>query len=143
MLNGGGKVLALIWVSSMLAACVQTQPIFNVDNRPIPVVAQKLSLEDIQQNVMLAGAPRVDEPFDDPDREVAAAFIRQCHKPCLAYKILGAGRKCDSPAMVRDAFEFAFKRIKPGDAVVVGMFQKHADQVADDVRIVREICAKR
>jgi hypothetical protein len=101
------------------------------------------NLSKIERGSMLAGAPRVDEPFDDPDREVAAAFIRQSSKPCLAYKILGAGRKCDSAGTVRDAFQFAFARIKPGDAVVVGMFQKHMDQVADNARIVREICAKR
>ena len=62
-------------------------------------------------------------------------------KPCLGFKILAAGRKCDSPGQVRGAFEFAFRNIKPTDAVIVGMFPRFSDQLSENVGIVRELTA--
>ena len=88
---------------------------------------------------LLAEGAQNSEPFDDPDREVTCDFIRSTAKPCIAYKILGASRKCASPSTVRDAFKFAFDRIKPIDVVNVGMFQKHKNQVAENAGIVREL----
>jgi hypothetical protein len=35
---------------------------------------------------------------------------------------------------VAEAFRFAFSNIKPKDAVVVGMFPKHLDQIALNVQ---------
>lgn len=64
---------------------------------------------------------------DDPAR--MCAVIRQLSQPCLAFKILGAGRRCANQEMVRAAFEFAFTHIKPSDAVIVGMYPRHFDQV--------------
>jgi hypothetical protein len=51
--------------------------------------------------------------------------IRATDKTCLAFKILGAGRCCQTQEDVRAAFKFAFDSIKPKDAVVVGMFPKY------------------
>ena len=73
---------------------------------------------------------------EDPPR--MAAVVRKVKKPCLAYKIMAASRNCATPEDVRAAFKFAFENIKPGDAVVVGMFQKHKNQVEENARIVRE-----
>ena len=79
------------------------------------------------------------EPFDDPDRDVACQFIRDTAKPCIAYKILAASRKCGSEEDVRQAFQYAFDNIKAHDIVNVGIFQKHTDQIAMNTRLVREI----
>ena len=65
--------------------------------------------------------------------------IKSTRKTCLAYKILAAGRRVDSPAQVRQSFETAFSNIKPGDAVIVGMWQQFGDQVAENAKTVREI----
>jgi len=78
-------------------------------------------------------------PADDPPK--MAAVMRQVDKPCLGFKIMAAGRNCATPAHVRAAFERAFGMIKPNDAVVVGMFQKHRNQVAENAAFVREILA--
>ena len=43
--------------------------------------------------------------------------------------ILGAGRRCGSQEQVRDAFMEASGSMKPGDGVLVGMFDKYADRV--------------
>ena len=77
----------------------------------------------------------------DPPRMFKA--VQSARKPCLAYKILAAGRRVESPAQVRQCFETAFTNLKPGDAVIVGMYQEFGDQVAENAAIVREICSKR
>ena len=64
--------------------------------------------------------------------------IRQTSKPCLAYKILAAGRKCQTPAAVEDAFKDAFANIKPTDAVIVGFYDRYVNQVAQNCDYVRK-----
>jgi hypothetical protein len=65
----------------------------------------------------------------------AVECIRRLRKPCIAYKILGAGRI--DPVM---AFEFAFAGIKPGDVVNVGMHRGDKDGVVEEnAAIVRRI----
>jgi hypothetical protein len=68
--------------------------------------------------------------------------IQAARKPCLAYKVLAAGRQVESPGQVRQCFETAFKNIKPTDAVLVGMYQQLGDQVAENAAIVRDICTR-
>jgi hypothetical protein len=81
------------------------------------------------------------ETYLESDPPRMCKVICQTRKPCLAFKILAAGRKCDSPEQVRRAFEFAFKNIKPTDAVIVGMFPRFSDQLSENVRIVRELAS--
>lgn len=69
----------------------------------------------------------------DPPRMFAA--MRATDKPCLAFKILAAGRLCDDPGTVEEAFRAAFEGIKPQDAVIVGLYPEYTDQVAEDVEL--------
>lgn len=101
------------------------------------------NLAKVERMSVLAGGEYVKEPFDEEDPPITCEFIQSTEKPCIAYKIMAASRKCESPATVRRAFEYAFDRIKPGDMVDVGMFQKHKDQVAMNARFIREIHAER
>lgn len=68
--------------------------------------------------------------------------IQATKKPCLAYKVLAAGRRVGSAAEVRTAIEAALNNIKPGDAMIVGMYQQFGDQVGENVALVRELCRK-
>ena len=77
---------------------------------------------------------------DDPDR--MAALMRQVPKPCLGFKIMAASRNCGTPQQVKETFRRAFERIKPTDAVVVGMFQKHENQVAENAAFVSQLLCK-
>ena len=72
---------------------------------------------------------------DDPPRMYRA--IRQTPKPCLAFKILAAGRLCDRPKTVETAFAQAFASIKPTDAVIVGMYDRYSDQPAENAALIR------
>ncbi len=76
----------------------------------------------------LFGTVATGEPFFDTDPPAMTKVIRQVEKPCLAYKILAAGRLSRSlrtvkPA-VEKAFQYAFANIKRTDAVIVGMFPR-------------------
>jgi hypothetical protein len=99
-----------------------------------------LSREDRES--MLVSGKRSEDRFVDSDREVMCRFIRTTERPCLAFKILASRRKCESQQMVRKAFQFAFDRIKPSDAVVVGMMQKDRNEAAADAEIVRSILSE-
>ena len=57
----------------------------------------------------------------------AAECCRRLQKPCIAYKILGAGRMDATMA-----FEFAFEHIKAGDVVNVGMHRGDNDNMVEE-----------
>ncbi len=73
---------------------------------------------------------------DDP--KAMTDVIRQVSQPCLAFKILGAGRRCSGQEEVRDAFQFAFEHIKPTDGVIVGMFPWFYDEITANVQYATE-----
>jgi hypothetical protein len=68
--------------------------------------------------------------------------LRQVKKPCLGFKVMAASRNCTTPQSTEAALRFAFENLKPSDAIVVGMFQKHRNQVEENSRLVRKILAK-
>ena len=77
------------------------------------------------------------EEFRLEDLPRAVEVSRDIPKPCIAYKIMGAGRI--DPRM---ALEYAFRHIKPGDAVNVGMHRGDKDDmVEENAALVREILA--
>jgi len=63
--------------------------------------------------------------------------MRQTTKPCLAFKILAAGRLSDRPEWVERAFRDTFRSIKPSDAVIVGIYDRYSDQAAECAHRVR------
>ena len=72
---------------------------------------------------------------NDPPRMFKA--IQQTKRPCLAFKILAAGRLSDHRQWVERAFRETLQSIKPSDAVIVGMYDQYADQAADNAAMVR------
>jgi hypothetical protein len=68
--------------------------------------------------------------------------IQASREPCLAYKVLAAGRQVSNLAEVRGRFLEAFANIMSTDAVIVGMYQQLGDQVGENAAIVRSICSK-
>ncbi|MCY2928542.1 MAG: hypothetical protein NTV86_03435 [Planctomycetota bacterium] len=73
--------------------------------------------------------------FHLTDAIAAAECARRIRKPCIGYKIMGAGRI--DPTM---AFEFAFDNLKPTDVVNVGMHRGDKDNmIEENVATVRRI----
>jgi hypothetical protein len=86
----------------------------------------------------LAGKAVEGEYFRDADREEMLTRVRKTSKPCLIFKVYGAGRHCQSPERMRDALRLAFRYAKPTDAVVIGMYPKHTEQVDQNSSLVAE-----
>ncbi len=86
-----------------------------------------------------------DEPIGETylasDPVKMTARIRQIRKPCLAFKILAAGRLGVSSQSVERAFQFAYGNIKPADAVIVGFYPVLHDEVAEDCEFARRFAA--
>jgi hypothetical protein len=80
------------------------------------------NISRIERESALVGGEFVEEPFYAEDPPRMCETIRATPKQCLAFKILGAGRRCADQDEVAAAFKFAFDNIKPIDAVVVGMY---------------------
>ena len=81
-----------------------------------------------------------DFPPEDPDR--MCRVIRSTDRMCLAFKILAANRMCRNQEMVAEAFQYAFRNIKPSDAVVVGMYTEHLDQITLNIEHTIEACRR-
>ncbi len=94
-----------------------------------------------EEQEKLLGKVVVGEPFFESDPVDMTNVIRQVGKPCLAFKILAAGRKCGDQKSVQNAFRFAFERIKPTDAVIVGMYPRFADEVRLNAEYARKFAA--
>jgi len=72
----------------------------------------------------------------DPQRMTPR--IREVRKPCLAYKVLAAGRLCANAKELDQAFAYAYANIKPIDGVITGMYPVFADEVAEDAGFARK-----
>ena len=90
----------------------------------------------------VTGISNEEEPFFEEDIPVMYKTIRSAGKPCIAFKILGATRRCQNQEMVQKVFEEAFGNIKPSDAVDVGVYPKDIDQVALNAEYTRKAIEK-
>jgi hypothetical protein len=88
----------------------------------------------------LLGSRPLGEIYLPDDLPRMCRAMRQTPKPCLAYKLLAAGR-INSPAQIDEAFRFAFENIKPNDGLIVGMYNRYSDQVEENAQRVKSICA--
>ena len=86
----------------------------------------------------LARSPIQGELFWDPDREKMLARVRQTTRPCLIFKVYGAGRQCGSVEQMLAALRVAAVHAKPTDCFVIGMFPKYKEQVRENCRLVSE-----
>lgn len=71
----------------------------------------------------------------DPPRMFQA--VRRTKRPCLAFKILAAGRLSERQQWVEQAFRQTFESIKPSDGVIVGFYDRYSDQPAEGAAMVR------
>lgn len=96
----------------------------------------------IRESKLVGGplAEQTKEDFYEEDPPRMYEVIRNTPKQCLAFKILGASRRCATQEDVAEAFREAFANIKPHDAVVVGMFPKYEDQIRLNIQHVIEAC---
>ncbi len=73
---------------------------------------------------------------EDPPRMFQA--MRNTKRPCLAFKILAAGRLSENKGSVEQAFRQTYQSIKPTDGVIVGIYDRYSDQPAEDAAYARQ-----
>jgi hypothetical protein len=76
----------------------------------------------------------------DPPRMFRA--IQKSKRPCLAFKILAAGRLSEHRSWVEQAFRDTLTSIKPTDGVIVGIYDRYNDQPAENAEFVRRFTKK-
>lgn len=102
------------WVDSLGLVDFHAVPFFNCGSVHSRDGGERFVIEDMSESVRL---------------------IRSLAKPCIAYKILGAGR-----IDARMGLDYAYRNIKPGDVVNLGMYRGDKDDmVEENVRLVQEI----
>ncbi len=101
----------------------------------------QLSRPKEELKTMLGEMPIGKVVFLEGDPGRMCRVIRSTRKTCLAYKILGAGRSAETAADLEQSFRFAFRNIKPQDAVIVGMYPRFKDEVRENADLVRTILA--
>jgi len=57
----------------------------------------------------------------------------------LGFKVLAAGHRARRRESVEASFRYAYSKIKPGDAIIVGMFPRYRDEVAENVELARTV----
>ncbi len=85
------------------------------------------------------GEAPLGEPYFEKDPERMCRMVRATKKPCVVFKVMGAGRIINSPQKIEEAVRYVYANIKPSDALIVGMFPKLKDEVAENAAMVRRI----
>ena len=75
-------------------------------------------------------------------RPKMAKMIQQTDKPCIAFKVLAAGRTIGSNDSIRAEVKWALEHIKPTDVLLLGMYQQFGDQIGENAALVAELCAE-
>jgi hypothetical protein len=85
------------------------------------------------------GEAPIGETYMEKDPERMCKMIRATRKPCLVFKVFGAGRSIGSPEEMEKALRFALTNIKPTDPIIMGMYPRFTDQVKENADLVRRI----
>lgn len=113
---------------------------WDIDYYMTCVYERHRSKEDLEALLGQAPIP-VGEVYlpNDPPRMFRQ--IQQTEKPCLAFKILAAGRLSDRKNWVEDAFRDTFAAIKPRDGVIVGIYDRYSNQPEENAGYARRFGA--
>ncbi len=84
------------------------------------------------------GTAMLGEPFLEKDRDDMLEVIGNASKPCIAFKALAAGRHCHSPMAVAEALQYAYSKIKKSDVLIVGMWPRFKDEIAENVGLLQK-----
>jgi hypothetical protein len=128
----------LAGVSTHMPAVVDTieSKGWELDYYMTCVFERHRSKEELEKLLGQAPLP-IGEVYLSGDPPRMYKMVRQTKRTCLAFKILAAGRLSDRTEWVEQAFQQAYQSIKPGDGVIVGIYDRYSDQPGDDAALVR------
>jgi hypothetical protein len=133
----------LVGVSTHMSAVVDTieSKGWDVDYYMTCVYERHRSAEELEKLLGQAPIP-VGEVYLPKDPPRMFKVMQQTKRPCLAFKILAAGRLSDRAEWVERAFRDTYSAIKPSDAVIVGMYDRYTDQPAENAEFARRFGAQ-
>jgi len=133
-----------VGVSTHMPAVVDTieSKGWDLDYYMTCVYERHRSAEDLEKLLGQAPIP-VGEVYlpNDPPRMFQA--IQKTRRPCLAFKILAAGRLSERREWVEQAFRQTYAGIKPTDGVIIGIYDRYSDQPAEDADYARRFAIAR
>ncbi len=92
----------------------------------------------------ITGKTKATLKFYPEDRPVMLSCLQKVNKPVIAFKIFAGGQmflgkteeeKC---AAIKQAYHDVFTALKPNDLAAIGIFQRDADELAQDVKLYEE-----
>ena len=99
------------------------------------------SREDLQKLLGHVPIP-VGEVYLESDPPRMYQAMRNTKRPCLAFKILAAGRLSEHAGWVESAFRQTLESTKPTDGIIIGIYDKFSDQPAEDAAFVRRYASR-
>jgi hypothetical protein len=132
----------MVGVSTHIPAVIETVEAkgWDVDFYMACVYERHRSAAELEKLLGQAPIP-VGEVYLPNDPARMFKVMQQTPRPCLAFKILAAGRLSERKAWVEQAFRQTFQSIKPNDAVIVGIYDRYSDQPAEDAEYTRRFSA--
>ena len=97
-----------------------------------------------QESGFITGKSKSGLVFWPEDRPVMLETLKDVKKPIIAFKIFAGGQmlvereEAERRALIKDAYETIFSALKPNDFAVMGVFQKHFDQLSENVSVFNE-----
>jgi len=133
----------MVGVSTHMPAVVEAieDKGWDVDFYMTCVYERHRSAADLKKLLGQAPIP-VGEVYLPNDPPRMFKVIRQTTRTCLAFKILAAGRLSDRKAWVEKAFRETFESIKPNDGVIVGIYDRYSDQLAENAEYTRRFSGR-
>lgn len=113
------------------------------EQRGWPVDWYMVSMYDLtrqERHSPIVGGKFFEETFDHADRAGAFEFVQSVDKPCVCFKVMACGRLGCTADQARETIEEMFQRIKPTDAICLGMWNKERDEIAENAATVRAAC---
>jgi hypothetical protein len=136
-LKGLGEAMALIRERGMVPGIAGHQPKTHLDaaEADLDIAFHMVCFYNLTgRQGKIDVADEAAERYRPEDRERAARLLGALSRPCIAYKILAAGR--NDPA---EAIPYAVQHLKPTDAVAIGVYPKdRPGEIAEDVALFCE-----
>ena len=108
-----------------------------------PVDWYMVSMYDLskqERHSPIVGGKFFEETFNHAEREQAFEFVTSVDKPCICFKVMACGRLGCTSEQAHETITEALQRIKPIDAICLGMWNKERNEIAENAATVRQAC---
>ena len=101
-----------------------------------------------EESGFITGKSKSGLVFYPDDRAVALETLKKIDKPIIAYKIFAGGQmfveksEDERRGLIKETYDTIFNTLKSNDFACMGIFQKHYDQLTENVSIFNEWAAE-